>query len=210
MSGGIARALMTLALAGLGPHRRDWAAAMRAEFTMAAQAGEGLSFAFGCLATAWRELPAHHEGRLALSRYTFALGLILPAAAVLLAGLWSGYPWVEPPYADGIARFAKVPTVLPATIHAGNAFAVPWLATILLLRVGGLMLVAWFVVEADWDRAAAIQRAGAAATVTLALFAAIVVADFTCVVLPVLALCAEMLSIALLRRWHDGEDVAVA
>ena len=210
MTGWIARAVMKLAMAGMGSHRSDWAAAMRAEFAMASDAGEGLSFAFGCLTTAWRELPSHHEGRLALSRYTFALGLVLPAAAILLAGLWFGYPWVEPPYADGIASFARMHTGLPTIAWAGNAFAIPALSTLLFVRVIGLLLVAWFVADADWNRAGAIQRADAAATTTLALFAGAVVADFTCVVVPLLALGIEVLSIALLRRWHDGDHSAVA
>ncbi|NCP20079.1 MAG: hypothetical protein GW855_13075 [Erythrobacter sp.] len=201
----VARAVMKLAMAGMGSHRCDWAAAMRAEFDVAVQSGEGLSFAYGCLTTAWRELPMHHEGSLALSRYTFALGLILPAAAILLAGLWFGYPWVEPPYAETIADFAKVPTGLPTTTWAGNAFAVPGLATLLLVRVAGLILFAWFMVEANWEKAAAVQRAGAASTITLALFSAAAFADVTCVILPLLALGVELVSIALLRRWHEGE-----
>lgn len=206
----IARVVMKLAMAGMGSHRSEWAAAMRAEFATAAEAGEGLSFAYGCLVTAWRELPTHHQGRLALSRYTFSLGLILPAAAILLAGLWYGYPWVEPAYADGIAHFARMPTGLPSATWAGNAFAVTGLATLLFLRVAGLILAAWFVVEADWDRAAAIQRAGAASTITLTLFSAVAFADVTCVILPLFALGVELLSIALLRRWHDRDDIAVA
>ena len=206
----VARGVMKLAIAGMGTHRCDWAEAMRAEFAVAVQAREGLSFAFGCLLAAWRELPTHREGRLALSRYTFALGLMLPAAAIMLAGLWLGYPWVEPPYAQGIASFAKMPTGLATATWAGNAFAVTGLATLLLARAAGLIVAAWFVVEADWERAGAIQRAGAAATITLTLFSAVAFADLTCVVLPVLALGAELASIAWLRRWHEGDDFAVA
>lgn len=183
---------------------------MRAEFTMAAQAGDGLSFAFGCLMTAGREPPTHQEGRLALSRYILSLGLILPAAAILLVGLWSGYPWVEPPYAESIASFAKMPTGLPTIVWAGNAFAIPALSILLLLRVASLTLVAWFVVDADWGRVSIIQRLSAAATTTLTLLAGIIVVDFTCVVLPLLALGVGLLSVALLRRWHDFDDIAVA
>ena len=210
MTGWLARAVMKLAMAGLGSDRREWAAAMHAEFAMAAEAREGLSFAFGCLSTAWRELPRHRHGQLALSRYTFSMGLFLPAAALLLTGLWFGYPWVEPPYADEIASFARLSTGAPTTIHLANASAVPQLANLLLLRVVGLVLVAWFSAEADWNKAAAIQRFNAAVTTTLALFAAIVVADFTCVVLPLLALGAEFMALALLRRWHEADAVAEA
>lgn len=203
MTAWIARGVMKLALAALGPHRGEWAMAMRAEFTAAEEDGGELSFALGCLATAWRELPSHHEGSLTLSRYTFAIGLLLPPAALLLAGLWYGYPWVAPPFAGEIASFARVSTGSPAIIHVANASSVPHLATLLLLRAACLVLVAWFAVEADWDRVAAIQRLGTAATITLTLFAAIVVADFTCVILPLLALGIEFLSITLLRHWHS-------
>lgn len=203
MTGLIARAVMKLAVAGMGSHRSEWAAAMCAEFAVAEEEREGLSFALGCLLTGWREMPMHREGSLALSRYTFALGLLLPAAAVLLAGLWYGYPWVEPPFAHGIESFARFATGAPATIHVSNATGVPHLATLLLLRVVFLVLVAWFAVEADWDRAAAMQRAGAAATITLTIFAAVVVADFTCVVLPIAALGIEFMTVSLLKRWHD-------
>ncbi|MBB3033863.1 hypothetical protein [Alteriqipengyuania lutimaris] len=206
----VARPVMKLALAGMGSHRCEWAAAMRAEFDMAEEAGEGLSFALGCLATAWRELPWHPEGRLALSRYICAIGLILPTAALLLAGWWCGYPWVEPPYADGIARVASMPRGLATTLYAGNAFALPGLTALLLLRIAGLILVAWFVVDADWDRAGAIQRAGAAATITLTLFSAVALPDLTCVVLPLLAVGVELVSIPLLQRWHEGGDIAEA
>ena len=81
MSGRIARAAMKLAMAGLGSHQREWAAAMRAKFDIRAETGDDLPFALGCLVTAAKELPRHHEGRLALSRYTFSLGLLLPASA---------------------------------------------------------------------------------------------------------------------------------
>lgn len=210
MSVSIARPVMKLAVAGMGSHRCDWAAAMRAEFAMAEQAGEGLSFALGCLATAWQDLPRHAEGRLALLRYLCAIALILPVAALLLAGLWSGYPWVEPPYADHIARFARMPAGEGATIYAGNAFALTGLATLLLIRIAALPLLAWFVAEGDWDRAGAIQRAGAAATITLTLFSAAAFADLTCVVLPLLVVGIELLSIPLLQRWHEGDDIARA
>ena len=206
----IARRVMKLALAGMGSHRGEWAEAMRAEFDVAQEAGDGLAFAYGCLTAAWHEMPRHPEGRLALSRYACAIGLILPTAAILLAGLWCGYPWVEPPYAGAIADFAKVPTGMPTTIYAGNAAAMTGIATLLLLRIAGLLLVAWFVADADWERAGIMQRAGAAATITLTLFSAVAFADLTCVVLPLLAVGIELLSIPELQRWHDRGDIAEA
>ena len=210
MSVWIARPVMKLALAGMGSNRSEWSDAMRAEFAVAQEAGDGLAFAYGCLATAWQDMPRHSDGRLALSRYACAIGLLLPTAAILLVGLWCGYPWVEPTYAEGIASFARMPTGMPNTLYAGNAAAMTGIATLLLMRIAGLLLAAWFVADADWDRAGAMQRAGAAATITLTLFSAVAFADLTCVVLPLFAVGIELLSIPQLERWHDRGDVARA
>jgi hypothetical protein len=207
MTAWLARGMMDVALAMLGPHRRTWGRAMRAEFGVAAEAGEGLTFALGCLQTAMCELPTHRAGRLALSRYTFALGLILPVAGILLVGVWTGYPYVAEPYASAFAALARLPTGLPV-INPGNLSAVPVLASVLLLRVAGLALVAWFAADGDWDKAGAWQRLGAAVTITLALFAAIITLDLTCIVVPLVALAIEVLAIALLRRWHHGTALA--
>ena len=206
MSASLARMVMAVAMASLGPHRRSWKLAMSAEFEEAAAGGDGWSFATGCLTTAWRDLPAHSEGRLTLASYTFILGLILPAAALLLVGILAGYPYIHPPYADAIGSFARVETIVPR-LNAGNAGAMPALAFILMLRVGSDALVAWFAAERDWTRAGAAQCFGAAATVTLALFAGLIVLDETCVVLPVVTFAVEALAVSLLRQWHfEAED----
>jgi len=201
MNAPLARSVMAVAMASLGPDLRAWKLAMAAEFEDAVADGHGLSFSTGCLTTAWRALPTHVEGRLTLVNYTFILGLILPAAALLLLGLLAGYPYVHPVYADMIGPFAKAETVVP-TINAGNAAAMPALTVLLMLRVGSDTLVAWFAAERDWSRAAAALRWGAAATVALALFAGLIVLDETCAVLPASTFGVEALVIALLRRWH--------
>lgn len=205
MSALLARIVMTVAMASLGPHRHGWKLAMAAEFDEVAAAGHGLSFATGCLTTAWRQLPAHMEGRLTLASHTFILGLILPAAALLLVGVLAGYPYIHPPYADAIGSFARAGTIAPR-LNAGNASAMPALPFILMLRVGSDVLLAWFTAERDWTRAAAAQRFGAAATVTLALFAGVVVHDETCIVLPGLTIAVEALAVALLRHWHGEAE----
>ena len=201
----LARIVMTAAAASLGPHRCDWKDAMEAEFDAASHEGGGLSFAIGCLTTAWRQLPGHVEGRLTLASYTFVLGLILPAAALLLVGVLDGYPYVDPAYADVIGSFVKADTIVPR-LHAGNASAVPVLGFVLLLRVASDVLSAWFACERDWIRAAAAQRFGAATTITLALFAGLVFLDETCLVVPVLSFAIELLAITLLRQWHDDAE----
>lgn len=198
----LARLVMTLAAASLGSHRHGWKLAMEAEFDAAIEDGEGLSFAIGCLSTAWRELPCHVEGRRTLARHITVFGLILPAAAMLLAGVLAGYPYVDTAYVDMIGSFATADMIVPR-LNAGNAAAVPVLGLILLVRVSSDLLVAWFATERDWHHSAAAQRLGAAATVTLALFAGLIVSDETCLVLPVVSLPVELFAVALLRRWHE-------
>ncbi|WP_137897112.1 hypothetical protein [Sphingomonas sp. 2SG] len=205
MSALLARIVMAIAMRSLGPHRHSWKLAMEAEFDAAVAGGDGLPFATGCLTTAWRELPAHIEGRLTLTSYTIIVGLILPAAALLLVGILVGYPFIHPPYADSIGSFARAEAIVPR-LNAGNAGAIPSLALILMLRVGSDALVAWFAAERDWTRAAAAQRFGAAATVTLALFAGMVVQDETCLVLPALTLVVEAVAVALLRQLYGETD----
>src|ERR1700712_3452057 len=73
-----ARAVMSLATCCLGEDRREWALAMQGEFEVAAEKGEPLAFAAGCLIAAWGEMPKHEEGRLVLANYTLALGLLIP------------------------------------------------------------------------------------------------------------------------------------
>jgi hypothetical protein len=207
MSRPLARIVMAVAAASLGPHRRMWKLAMEAEFDTAVAAGEELSFAFGCLTTAWRELPLHAAGRLTLASHTFALALVLPVAALLLVGVAAGYPYVDPAYADAIGWYATAGRFVHR-LNAGNANAVPLFSLILLLRVAGDLMAAWFAVERDWNRAAAAQCFGAATTVTLALFAGVVVLDERCVVLPVFSFAVELLAIAVLRHCYDDAEEA--
>jgi hypothetical protein len=202
MTASFSRIIMTVATASLGAHRGDWKLAMESEFDAATEEGTELSFALGCLTTAWRELPAHLEGQMTLASYTFILGLILPAAALLIVGLLAGYPYVDASYVGAIGSFAKVEMNMPR-INAGNASVVPVLGLILLLRIASDALVAWFAVERDWGRAAAALSSGAAATITLALFAGIAMLDETCVIMPAFTFAIELLAVAMLHRWHD-------
>lgn len=205
MSASLARMVMRVATASLGPHRCGWKLAMEAELEEAMAEGRDLSFAAGCLTTAWRELPAHVEGRLVLASYTLVLGLILPAAALLMAGVLAGYPYLSPSYADATGAIPGIQMLVP-WLNAGNAAAMPALTLIVLLRIASDVLVAWFAAEGDWARTAAAQRFGAATTITLATSAGLILLDATCVLLPALTLMIETLAIAVLRRLHGAAE----
>src|SRR4051794_30580509 len=92
----LARVVMTVACRCLGKERRDWAEAMEVELDAAAEAGDGLSFAFGCLLAAWREMTACEEGRFALASHFLAAGVIVPIGALLLSSVLHGYAYLAP------------------------------------------------------------------------------------------------------------------
>ena len=48
---------MALATLCFGAERREWSAAMEAEFEIAALEGPSFAFASGCLIAAWRDMP---------------------------------------------------------------------------------------------------------------------------------------------------------
>src|SRR3546814_4358219 len=76
MKTALSRAVMALAVFCMDESRREWSAAMRAEFDAAAPEGRSLSFATGCLVAAWREMLTREEGRYTLTNYALALGEI--------------------------------------------------------------------------------------------------------------------------------------
>ncbi|MBW6530403.1 hypothetical protein KZ820_06620 [Sphingomonas sp. RRHST34] len=205
MSASLSRMVMAVAIASLGPHRYGWKLAMEAELEEVMAEGQGLPFATGCLLTAWRELPAHVEGRLVLASYTLVLGLILPAAALLLAGVFAGYPYLLAYGTQATSSFAGSQMLMP-WLNAGNAAAMPALTLIVLLRIASDVLAAWFAAERDWTRTAAAQRFGAATTLTLATSAGLVLLDATCALLPALTLVLDVLAVALLRRLYIAAE----
>ena len=197
----LARAMMALAVGSMGESRRDWAAAMRAEFAAARADGAALPFAFGCLLTAWRELLTRAEGRFTLTSYALALGVMLPMAALQLGGALLGLPYLYPG-----------PGGLPAALLEGRAHegllrgvyqaAVPSLALLLLLLGLAHLRLAWALLERDW---AAVRRLGLqalAATVTLIVFMAALFLDGRQALVQAGVLAIELATVALVARWH--------
>ena len=198
MTLGASRAVMTLASCCLGESRRDWALAMEGEFESAVDEGRPLAFATGCLITAWGEMPKHHEGRLVLTSYVLALGLLIPMAVISFACAL-GLP--ELSAGRGIlfgmttASGEWSPYLASAQMAAVPALLLLWL----LLGVGRLCL-AWALVEADWSRAFNIGAMIAAVTITLYLLMGVLFLDGTPLIPQVIELAIEMTAILVAAR----------
>jgi hypothetical protein len=202
MTENLARAIITLAEACLGDHRREWAQAMHAEFEIAIRDGKPLLFAAGCLVSALREMPMQAEGRFTLTSHAVALAL-LPLSALLLLGTASGFPFLPSGY-TGISGWLS---------GSGEGFRLllltPWnhgfapvLVPMIWVLAAGHLLMPWFILEKDWTRLGMLARVNSAATVTLLLFTGIVFLDVTFMLLSVVGLAAELLAIWLLYRWQ--------
>jgi hypothetical protein len=201
MSNIIARLILKIAMASLSQQQRDWAWAMRMELEVIAEEEErkALPFALGCLMTAWREMPAHVEGRLTLACYAIALGLILPVSAFLLAGVLNGYPYLDPSWSRAFG-VADIHTRALPLLHDGNRSAAGVL-TLTLLLCGALHFkIAWFAVEKHWESAAALQRLSLAANVTLLSFTSIIIFDVAGSLVPAVALTIDLIAMAFLNH----------
>jgi hypothetical protein len=195
-----ARAIMSLAECCLGEDRREWALAMRGEFEAAADKGEPLAFAAGCLLAAWGEMPKHEEGRLVLANYALAIGLLIPmaflqfACAIGFPNLFTGQNESYRMLSDG---GAQEPFLADAQFSAVPIFLIAWL----LLGFAHLWL-AWLLVERDWARTISVGTAIAATTVTLFIFAELLAFDVASLVPQAAALAIELAIILVLARWQ--------
>jgi hypothetical protein len=202
MSLRLSRAMMLLAARCLGDHRREWALAMEAELEAAAASGEALAFAAGCLVAALREMPAHREGRFALASHALAFGLILPIAALLFLGALLGFPYLAFGRA-GIGGFLSGHSEQVPLLNAGDWAIAPTLTGLVLVLVASQIVLAWFVLERDWTRVAAMQSLGAAALTTLVIVTGVLAFDETRLLPPVAGLIVEALAVLAVARWHD-------
>ena len=174
---------------------------MQAEFETAVEDGRPLAFATGCLIAACREMPVHASGRFALASHALVLGLILPMAALLFTSALLGFPYLQftDPGLLGILTGAGEPRLL---LNDGDVAVAPSLTLLVLLIALGHLLVAWHLLERDWDRAADFARLGAAATTSLVIFNATLYLDPR-MLLPVLCLATQAVAVRALVRWHD-------
>ncbi len=196
----LARGVLAVAEACLGDRRRDWALAMRVELDAAIEDGRSLTFAFGCLIGALREMPRHEEGRFTLTSHAVALGL-LPAAALLLMGTMSGFPFLPSGHA-GIAGWLAGIGDHQHLLTPWNRNFAPALAVLVWGIVAGHLLMPWFLLERDWDRVATLARVNGAATVSLFLFSSVLFLDVAFMLLPATVFAIELVAVWHLHRWQ--------
>lgn len=201
MIAALSRALMTLAVRGFGEHRREWAAAMQAEFEVASKDGQALPFAFGCLLGACRELPEHEEGRFTLACHLLVLVAVVPASALLTSSILAGFP-------EAFFRIGGIGGVLPATepsplINEGNRFGLPALALLVLLIAALKLWIGWLALDRDWVRLRGAAALTAAATVTLVLISALLFFDAVAGLAQLALLAVELTAVMGLARWHS-------
>lgn len=191
---------MVLATCCLGADRREWALAMEGEFEAAAQKGEPLAFAAGCLLAAWREMPKNEEGRFVLANYTLALGVLIPMAVLQFAcaiGSPNLFTGQNGSYLMLSGGGAQDPFLVDAQLSAAPALLVIWL----LLGFGHFRL-AWVVLERDWARVANVGATIAASTVALFIFSGVLFFDAASLLPQAGALAIELALVVVVARWE--------
>ncbi len=191
---------MVLTVRSLGSHRSAWAQAMAAELEVAEEHGRPLRFALGCLIAAWRMMPAHTEGRFVLASYALSLGILIPMAAMLTLAAAFGFPFFAAGHGvDGYLWGSGTHVLL---LNAGNLMVAPSLTLLMLLMAALHLPLAWWILDGDWDRVAAVNCFGAATATTLTIVTSCAGLDPSCLLLPIGVLATEMGAIWALTRWH--------
>jgi hypothetical protein len=175
---------------------------MQAELEVAIGDGRPLAFAMGCILAAWRELPAHAEGRFTLASHLLAIGLIVPIAALLLWCGFIGYPYLAFGKV-GMWGFLAGNSEQLSLLNDGDWAVAPALSLLILVQAGTQLLLAWFVLERDWERVAAIGRFNAATLTTLAIVTSLLDLMGTSILLQTAGLTVETLAVLALARWHE-------
>lgn len=200
MTAKLACAVMALADACLGDHRRDWALAMHAEFDAAIDDGRPLGFAVGCLTGALRDMPSHAEGRFALTSHAVALSLF-PIVALLIVGTGAGFPFLPSGHAGIAGWLAGSGEHSPLLTPWNRGFA-PSLAILIWGLIAGHLLMPWFILDRNWTRVGTLASINSAATVTLVLFTTVLFLDMAFLLLPVAGLAVELAASWCLYRWQ--------
>lgn len=200
MKAAFARCIMTVAVRCFSDRRHQWASAMAAEFEIAADEGEALSFAIGCLATTLAAMPKHEEGRFALASHILALGVMLPIAALLVSSVPRGFALLAP---SSESAAALLGSGYPSFgINEANQVGLPLMALLTLALGFGHLALAWAILERDWKRVTAIGSMGAAIVVTLLVFSSILFFGDGCAIPQAVIIALELVGVRALVGWH--------
>ncbi len=173
---------------------------MAAELEAAEADGRPLRFALGCLAGAWRMMPNHAEGRFVLASYALTLGVLIPTAAMLALAAAFGFPFVEA--SEGIGGSLSGSGAHVLLLNDGSRTVAPSLTLAMLLLAICHLPLAWWILDRDWERVAAVGRFGAATATTLTIVTSCVALDATRLLLPIAALTVELATVSALAWWH--------
>ncbi|MXO89139.1 hypothetical protein [Alteraurantiacibacter aestuarii] len=173
---------------------------MRAEFHVAVLEGRPFAFAAGCLVAAWSEMPNHGEGRLVLTNYAVALGLLIPMAVLQFAlafGSSSVFFGGEAFSSVLLAGATHHPLLASSQIKAAPCLLALWL----MLGTGHLHL-AWALVERNWARVVKVSAFVGATLVALFIITGALFLDETFVILQAAALAIELSVLIVVARQH--------
>jgi hypothetical protein len=197
----LSRAIMALAICALDRSRHQWSIAMRAEYEAAAGEGASLSFAFGCLVAAWREMLTREEGHFTLTSYGLALGLIVPMAAVQIGCALLGLPYLYPGH-DGLPGALLFGGAQEHHMRSVYQAAIPIMAFLLLLLGIGQLCIAWAMLDRNWARVTRIFMLTLAAAATLIIFMSALFIDSSQALLQAAVQLIELATIWMIARWH--------
>lgn len=203
MMAGAAELMMTLALRCLPRDSSEWGQAMLAEYDLARRDGKGLGFACGCLIAAWRRLPLHAGGQIALVSHALVLGLIVPIATFHLGCAFSGARFMlsghDHYHAMLMAGGANGRILADAYVAAAPAL------TLLLLLLGSAHLaVAWFLLDCRWRRAAILWLVAMIIAALLVHIIATTIPNAGGSATQFAALAIELAAIPLLATWQKA------
>ena len=204
----LSRLIVRLATAWLRDRRPDWADAMAREADVAIAHGAGLSFAAGCLVTAARDALASAQGRFVVTNYAFAIGLLLPMAAVQIGCALFDLPYLYPG-GRGLPGAVMEGAVHEPLLRGIYQAAVPSLAVTQLVAGAGHVRLAWALLERDWSGAVRWGLRTLAAASTLVVFMIVLFLDTTQALVQGGVLVIELIILALVMRRH-AEIFAVA
>jgi hypothetical protein len=200
--------MMTQAVRCLGESRREWSAAMEAEFAIAVIEGKPLTFAAGCLAAAWRDMLSREDGRFTLTSHAVALGLMVPMAAIQIGCALFGFPFLYPG-TEGLAGALLLGGDHLDLVRDFYQAAVPPLGLLLIALGLGHLCIAWAMLDCDWARVRRIGTFTLAVATTLILFMSALFLDSSRALLQVGVLTIELAIVWLLARWSARLSEAV-